>query len=242
MKRFTIYLVVTFFSVCSLFAQNPKFRIHKVKDTRYQYSLGSADILGDLGGGPGIGRNHIGDIDLRATRGSVGFTAVYRNSRRTVLRLGMTYAYLFSSDGYTTNGDRRERNFKSTSHLIEPSFLAGYQVTRVKDKYTKTGGYLFLTAGVASPVFRSHLTHVETGNSQFPIPKDYGIGATFAIPFGFEYRYYREDQSSFGVELLARKTFSDLIDGTRASYYGDTRNNAIKDHYFTLMFSYRTGV
>lgn len=262
MKKCVVLLAVTLVSVHTLSAQDRQFRVHKPKDIAVQFSIGASQMLGDLGGGTGIGQHHVGDVNFTATRGGAEAALIFRSIRRTKVKLGLTYANLYGSDAFTDNLDRRERNFAATTNLFEPAVMLEQQISRIHEKYTRSGGYWYLIGGLAVPLFSSKITYAMPGGSSYALPANRGLQATVAIPLGISYRYYFHRESSIGFEFVGRKTFSDYVDGTQASYSGNVMaigdggtlpvqqsivassrsNDAVKDQYMMLMISFRHGI
>lgn len=215
-------------------------------------SLGTANFLGDLGGGPKDGRDFSpADLDPSQTRTAFGIGYREKITRYFNVAGKLNYLIVKGDDSETTNPYRNNRNLNFRSNIFELSGRAefGWQSSRtgnnrygIKKTYSAAARNLshnvFAFTGVGvfyfNPQGRTvsgdyvNLRPLHTEGQGLPGgPKQYS-NISVAIPFGVYYKLVINKKWSVGVELAWRKTFTDYIDDVGSSYYD---NRALEAAY-----------
>lgn len=165
-------------------------------------------------------------------------------SKSFLLRAGIQSGSYEGADAFSDIPAIKERNFSFTGQFLEGSLQVVWEPFAQR-RYPATGGYrnivspyLFVGAGMA---FFEHTTRYgNPGVDGFPPKIQADIDAeespTFVLPVGGGLRFDLSKHTSLGLELGARKTFTDQLDGVSASGKSDT-----DDWYLAggVTFSYR---
>lgn len=213
------------------------------KRKRYQATLGigSAQLMSDIGGFT-TGKNFLGlrDIRLRENRINLNLNLKYRITRDFNARLSLTYALFHASD---VIGSNESRGFESSVSLFEGALLGEYYFLKnraersylIKRNRISFFNFLDLYAftGIGGAAYSSK------GNDKLTA---YGVapgGITPVIPVGLGTNLVYSPVWNFGLELGARYSFSDNIDGYHSQY------TSINDVYyffnFTFTYKLKTG-
>ena len=107
---------------------------------KYPYELiggfGPSAMLGELGGGNGVGRNNILDYDFLSTRfgGNIGIRKTFRErvSWQATYSVGM----IFGDDAKTKEYFRNDRAIKYRTPLQEVSFRIEYKIRKEREEIT----------------------------------------------------------------------------------------------------------
>jgi hypothetical protein len=186
--------------------------------------LGLSNYIGDLS-------NNSSNIYLNETRPAAGLLARYNLNDYLAFRLGGTYTRLGGRDA-NVNSDEfiRQRNLSFRSSLMELSLTAevnllGYQPYGLFKPFSP---YLFAGVSVAhfNPQARYQGDWVDLqplgtegqGLPQYPERgAPYRLNA-FSIPFGLGIKYALSDKINIGLELGARRAFTDYLDDVSTTY------------------------
>lgn len=206
-------------------------------------TLGSANFLGDLGGGPKDGR-HYSPADLNFSETRTAFGVGYRQKIKRYFNVAGKFNYLIvkGNDAKTENIYRNNRNLNFKSNLFELSARAefGYQSSKtggnrygIKKNYSAAsrmvthnifgfvgvGVFYFNPKGQTSNGDWVALRPLHTEGQGLPGgPKQYS-NVSIAIPLGVYYKAIINKIWSVGIELAWRKTFTDYIDDVGSNYY-----------------------
>lgn len=207
------------------------------------FSLGSANFLGDLGGGADAAK-HFGpaDLDFSQTRTAFGFGGRYKFQRYLNVAGKFNYLILKGDDAKSDNPARKNRNLNFRSNVFELSGRVeiGYQTSRtsgnrygIKKNYSAASKafthniFGFVGIGVlyfnpkgktASGEYVS-LRPLHTEGQGLPGgPKQYSRVA-LCIPVGVMYKLNINKKWTLGFEASFRKTFTDYIDDVGSNYY-----------------------
>lgn len=205
------------------------------------FGLSGTQFLGDLGGGPGIGRSNSPlDMDWPATRSGFNAGFRYRFAPRFSTKTNLNWFWINGNDANTENEVRRERNLSFRSMVVEISqqleFILWYS-DNVRSKkgsnrnYRNNTSQLYLFAGVGA-FFYNPKAKTDAGDwvalrplgtegqnmSDGPDPYKW---FSFSIPTGIGFktsvgRYWR-----IGFELSYHKTFTDYMDDVSGNHYYD---------------------
>lgn len=232
MKKFTIYIILLLILIpyCSD-AQRWK---------RYRYEVvggvGTVNIFGDLGGGDGDAKHNMLDFDIQSTRPAVMLAARYKLKELFAIKTAIYLAYASSSDAYTDNISRSNREATTNTFFIEPSVQLEYSI--IKERYGRR--YTF------SNIKRFNFNHVNTflfvgvgGLLYFPnkeIKYDNGVGEPGVIavsfPMGIGFKYAINRVYTLGLEVGNRFTTTDYLDS-----HSDVHSKG-NDAYFFFMFTF----
>ena len=201
-------------------------------------SIGTTALLGDLGGGPGVGSRY-GDFQLQATRFAIGVTGKYRFHDRFAVKGSLIYAELYSDDALTENYGRKKRNLNVRTDLFELSGQLEFYIIRerIGSRYKLKGvkGYgsnhfsMYVFAGIGG-IFYSPRGTTEAGDwvRLAPLntegqgldgaPKDYNQLAV-VFPFGVALKYNLTKSIGLQYELGMRMTSTDYLDDASTTYY-----------------------
>lgn len=237
MKRL-ILIVITLLFVIQVNAQYSK----RWKRYRYEFVAGVAatNFLGELGGADSQGTDFLRDFEFSMTRPALNIGMRYKIFEKFSTKVGLTYGVLSGNDKSTDEKYRKNRNLNFYSHLLEFAGQFEYSLIREKigHRYNlrrvrglkgfKLNTYLF--AGIAGFYFNPYGKHPITDEwvALQPLGTE-GQGLVgsrekysrlqLAIPFGIGFKYGINRELSIGIELGARKTFTDYIDDVSSTYY-----------------------
>ncbi|MDR2962914.1 MAG: hypothetical protein LBU90_04680 [Bacteroidales bacterium] len=207
----------------------------------YKYELlvgvGPTFFLGDLGGGPHIGRHSIADLDFLATRigGSVGMR--YIIDTRFSINSAITFGMISGNDEFTEEEFRSRRDLTFRSPIYEFNVRGEYKLIQ------ETRGHIYLLKGVEGQRGNKFVVRVNAGlgvfyfNPKAPYEgKWYELqpigteGQNFmatrrpysrvqlCIPTGIEASYAASRYWTWSIEIGPRFTFTDYIDDVSTSY------------------------
>lgn len=199
--------------------------------------FGGGAYLGDL-----EAENAIPNFDL--AKFSPGIQFGYSLHYNWKLRAGIHYTQLTGADTFSDDPVLQARNFSFDGSLLE----AGLQLVWepfAKKRYPNEGGYKnivspYLFAGAGLSFFEHETSYGNPGVDGFPerITADINADESPAInlPIGGGIRFDLSKSTSLGLEVGARKTFTDQLDGVAFSANPD------KDDWYLLggiSFTYR---
>ena len=186
--------------------------------------LGFSNYIGDLS-------NNSNNIYLNETRPAVGLLARYNLNDYLAFRLGGVYTRLGGRDANVNNDEFiRQRNLSFRSSVTELSLTAevnlpGYQPYGLFKPFSP---YLFAGVSVVrfNPQARYQGDWVDLqplGTEGQGLPQYPERGApyklnTFSIPFGLGIKYALSDKINIGLEIGARRAFTDYLDDVSTTY------------------------
>jgi hypothetical protein len=196
--------------------------IHQISfGQRHEYGLGIG------------GFNYVGDINPRYNFKNYrpAATLFYRYNfinRYTAIKLGVTLGQISGNDKYSHNQASNLRGASFTSGIQEVSLMGEYNFINYRDKKQLLKFSPYMTAGVAifasGPNLSSNSTNENIGSG----------GPNFAIPFGVGLKIILGKYLNLGTEFVARKTFTDYLDGISTAEIAtkSTANPLDTDWYF----------
>ncbi len=174
--------------------------------------------------------NNSGTVYLKETKPAIGALVRYNFNHLFVARLGLNYTWLAGRDANIRNDDfLRQRNLSFRSNVLELSLIGeinipGYQpyaLSRPFSPYIFGGISLFKFNPKAryegNWVKLQPLGTEGQGLPQYPERDAYSL-VSVAIPFGIGVKYAFTDQINIGLELGARRTFTDYLDDVSGTY------------------------
>jgi len=216
-------------------------QLWKLRRYEVTAALGTTQFYGDIGGFS-KGDNLLGlkDISFRQTRLNLTTNIKYRILDDVSVRVNFATGYFHSTD---VRGSNKNRGFESITTFFEPSLLGEYYF--IKNK----GDNSFLTMKgdrTAMPsIFSSFdfygfagfggLSYKVKPNDILAPMATKTSGFSPVIPAGVGVNMFFSSYINFGVELGARFTFSDDIDGYTSPY---SKSNDTY-HFLNFTFTYK---
>lgn len=191
-----------------------------------QFHTGPSFFLSDLGGADGAGKDGLGDLDPEATRFALGTGFILHQNAIVGARFDLNYLLLHGSDEYSDEYFRKKRNLSVNSHLVELTTMANFRLPFNKtlngrDEFSLSFGpglvYFNPRAEFEGSSYNLRSLGTEGQSIDNNIP-DYGP-ISFIIPVVIGYHHTFYNTYSLGIELQARKTFSDYFDDVSTKYY-----------------------
>lgn len=215
-------------------------------------SGGPANLLGDLGGNPGVGTTFIKDNNFQMTKLMKGVNLTVRPSEFIGFTLSAAFVTLEGADSIINNKGgaevaRKNRNLSVSTPIKEATLTTEIYPTVLfeendKDLWHKFRPYGVIGVGIFNYNPRGEYTAPDgtkmmvdlkplrtegQGMPQHPDRKEYSL-TQINIPYGVGIRYYFSDVVSASFELINRKTFTDYIDDIGSTFISD----ADFDSYF----------
>ncbi|MBX3255289.1 MAG: hypothetical protein KF862_14205 [Chitinophagaceae bacterium] len=209
-------------------------------------NVGPSNLLGDLGGRPGIGTTFIKDNNIQMTKLMKGAYFSVRPSEFFGLSLAVNFTTLEGADSIIVDKGgaevaRKNRNLSVQTPVSEATLTAEiYPLVLLesddKDLYHKFRPYGIIGVGVfkfnpkgvyTAPDGSKQLVALQPlrtegqGMPQYPDRKEYSL-TQINIPYGVGIRYYFSDRISGALELVNRKTFTDYLDDIGTNYISDS--------------------
>jgi len=234
----TIGFVTVF--LCSISANAQSLEL---MDGKYEIGLGlgPSAFLGDLGGGRGVGRTFIKDLDWPIVKLSKGLYLNYYPREWFGFRLSFNHMKVEGDDALTNYKGGREvsrlkRNLYFQSDITEAYLAAEIYPTVAMERYDGLRGklrpygligvgafhfnpkaYYYGANGSKTLVELQPLSLEGQGFPEYPESKPYSL-TQLEIPMGFGFKYYVKENMYIGLEVLHRKTFTDYIDDVSTKY------------------------
>ncbi len=255
MKKSALFPIILFtiilFSTQYTFAQGDFFDdLYYDNKVTYEVggSLGVMNCLTDLGGGKGIGKNFIKDINPGNTEpcGSVYLSAFYKNA--IAIRTEAVWGIVKASDAVLKNikessGGRYDRNLSFRSSIFEISLLAEihpryFKKYNRKEKLPRLSPYLL--GGIGYFAFNPQakldnewvdlrpLSTEGQGFAEYPSQKVYKL-KQINFPVGGGIKYKLSSFINFSVECVYRILMTDYLDDVSTTYIDKT----LFQKYFT---------
>jgi len=182
------------------------------------------------------GANYLGDLSSNSsrvyfdeTRFAGGAFVRYNFSDYIAARIGFNYANISGHDSNANDAFIRSRNLSFQSSLLELGVMAEFNILGYQPYalYRVFSPYIF--AGVTGAKFNPKtdfmgqtvdLRPLGTEGQNLP-----NVGGSnpygdflISIPFGFGLKYAITDKINIGLELGARRTFTDFLDDVSGNY------------------------
>ena len=201
--------------------------------------VGVTNFLGDLGGGPGVGRDFIWDLDVPATRPSLMVGYRYQFNSYLFGRANVQWGVFRADDDFTTEQFRSGRNLKFRTGYFELDLMAEfYLIQNARGNLDKLKGVrgrrglkmdVYVYGGLGFMYFNPKGEYQGTWHKLQPLGTE-GQGlpgeaekynrTTFTIPYGIGLGKSIDRYWGVNLELTFRQTFSDYIDDVSGNYYG----------------------
>ncbi|HHM21608.1 MAG TPA: hypothetical protein ENJ20_06250 [Bacteroidetes bacterium] len=183
--------------------------------------IGAANYLGDLS-------NNSSNVYLRETKPAFGLFAKYNINHLLALKAGANYLRIAGRDANVRNDDFvRNRNLSFRTNILEFSLwgefnFPGFQPYALSMPFSPYifGGISFLKFTPRTRYQGNWVDLQPLGTEGQGMPDreaPYALNS-FAIPFGIGVKYALSDKISLGLELGARRTFTDYLDDVGGTY------------------------
>ena len=198
--------------------------LSKAQSLEFGFMIGASGYNGDLTEKA---------LDLSQTHRAVGILTRYNLSRKLSLKGSVIYGKISGADSLSTNTSQVGRNLSFESDLFEFSGQVEFNFARGKNNYkVKNGGngvipYVFTGIAVYkfNPLARLNNQWYELqplategqGTTQHNDRKKYAL-TQISVPLGIGLKFSASNKVSFGIELGARKTFTDYLDDVSTTY------------------------
>lgn len=183
--------------------------------------VGGSNYLGDLS-------NNSSSLYLKETKPAFGVLAKYNFNYLLALRLSGNYTWVAGRDANVRNDDFvRDRNLSFRSSVMEFSLMAevnlpGYEPYGLAMPFSPYlfGGISYFKFNPRARYQGNWVDLAGLGTEGQGMPgrdSDYNT-SSFAIPFGVGVKYALTDKLNLGLELGARRTFTDFLDDVSGTY------------------------
>ena len=204
-------------------------------------SVGGMNCLTDLGGGKGIGKKFIKDINIKNTQltGGLYFAATYNNA--VTLRFEAAFGQVKSYDSIlkkniATSSGRYERNLSFRSPVSEVSMIAEFHPLfifgKFDDEHDPPRMSPYVLAGIGYFTFNPQAKlgnvwvdlqplHLEgQGFSEYPDRPNYSL-KQINFPVGGGFKYELSPMLNFRAEVVYRILNTDYLDDVSIPEYVD---------------------
>lgn len=208
------YLIFLFCFPLSLFGQH--FEVG--------FLVGGSNYLGDLS-------SNSSEIVLKESNLAAGAFAKYNINHLLAVRLNFNYASVSGADSNSGNVDIINRNLNFKSDIYEASLIGefnilGYQPYNYESTFSPYifGGITYFQFNpqgqLDDRLYDLQPLGTEGQNlDAFPDRTPYKLNQ-FAIPFGLGVKYALTESLNIGLEVGARKLFTDYLDDVSLTYPG----------------------
>ncbi len=201
MKSYILLLCALLFSIC---AYSQYFEVGAY--------LGGANYAGDLSGQR---------MKTEGLHTATGVFGRYNATKYLSLKGSLTKGMISGSDAYSRIAGERERNLSFRSNILEMALTGEVNFSAFNIRDTKTSVPYFF-AGLGLTHFNPEAEMRGTWYDLQPLHtegKRYSR-YTLAVPFGLGLKFNLSYKVNFGLEVGARKTFTDYLDDV-STYYPD---------------------
>jgi hypothetical protein len=240
-SRNPVMVLLFFLFSVSGFSQSVSFKDGKIEAG---LGIGPSFFLGDLGGGTGIGKPFVRDLDFPLTKIAKGLYVNIYPSEWLGVRFAVNQSFLEGDDnevdlvgGREFSRWRRNQYFQSqvweaymgvelypTVFLEQTDGLQGkfrpYGIAGVGVFHFNPKGYYYPDPNNLSNrklVELKPLRLEGQGMSEYPNRKEYKL-TQLEIPMGAGFKFFIKENVYVGLEVLHRKTFTDYIDDVSTKY------------------------
>lgn len=205
------------------------------------FLVGGSNYLGELS-------SNSSQIYLKETNLAAGAFAKYNINHLFALRVGFNYAGVSGDDANSGNRAIIDRNLNFQSDIYEGSLIAEFNILGYQPfNYTSTfspylfGGislFQFNPQGQLGDQFYDLQPLGTEGQNLASIPErtPYKL-SQFAIPLGIGFKYTLTETLNIGLEIGARRLFTDYLDDVSLTYPGNDAFAANGDPLLVMQLS-----
>ncbi len=183
--------------------------------------VGLSNYLGDVS-------NNSSSLYLGETKPAFGILAKYNFNDFFAARLGMNYTWVAGRDANAKKDDFvRQRNLNFQSNILEFSLIGEFNILGYQPYALSRPFSPFIFAGISVFKFNPKARYQGNWEKLQPLGTEgqgmpgrdekYGL-TSLAIPFGVGVKYALNDKINLGLELGARRTFTDWLDDVSTTY------------------------
>ena len=194
--------------------------------------IGGSYFFGDIGGRQKNSILLMGyeDLDLSATKPTLGVGLRKNFNKYVAARTGLSYAFLSQSDANSYSTGRRPRNLSFRTHIFEASTMLELRVAKfsINTQNRKSNWEYYVFGGLGGFYYNPKAKYknqyvslrplTTEGQGLKPNTKPYSV-VDITFPVGGGLRYGFGFGSSFYAEMGYRVTNTDYIDDVSTSYY-----------------------
>jgi len=209
------------------------------------FTTGTANYMGDLGGGSKEAAHFLGvrDIDIQGTRFNVGLGYEYRVWERLSVRTSLSYAQLYGSDKFTDNLIRHNRNlhFKSDVWGGDLDFKFFVKRYKILAKYHSGHHPIFHENGVyiiGGFGYFKFAPEISLENEEIFLAQQYTEGESNSYSLnalnynlGVGINLLVERKAILSIEITNKYTSTDYLDDVSGNYYD---NDLLRQEYGDL--------
>lgn len=218
----------------------------------YLGGIGAANFLGELGGAYQVGTNFIKDLNFDASRPSMQLGYRFKFDKRWAVKGGFYYQRVSGSDSHTEEIYRKNRNLSFHSNIFELSGQLEFYITKGEQpvkRYKIRGAkgwteslvtiqcYTFMGFGgfYFNPKAKydgknTALQPLGTEGQGMPGQPNKYSRFSVAIPYGLGLKQNITKDWTVGIEIAARKTYTDYLDDVSHTYYDNATIRAERGH------------
>ena len=204
------------------------------------------------------GANYLGELSanssrfyLKETNLAAGAFIKYNLNHLAALRLHLNYAAISGADANSGNAEIINRNLNFQSNIYELGLVGEFNILGYEPYNYAAPFSPYLFGGVAFFRFNPQasldrqLFDLQTtwnrrqGLPDFPERSLYSL-TQLAIPFGIGVKYTLSESLNIGLELGARKLFTDYLDDVSLTYPGAEAFNAVEGKELAARLSDRS--
>jgi len=203
---------------------------------KFEVGLGFGPMffLGDLGGGAGIGRDFLKDVDFPLTKFSKMIYANYYPAEWLGFRLALNHGVLQGADAEAPNKGgaeihRIQRNLSFKTSVLEAYLAAEIYPTVFFERYEglqgkfRPYGLIGIGAYKFNPKTQLNGQWVELqplrteGQGLIPGKSEYKLTQA-EVPMGLGFKYFIKENMYVNIKVLHRQLFTDYVDDVSTTY------------------------
>ncbi len=190
----------------------------KLSRSEYIYGIGISNYFGDIGGSESADASRFLDLDFGASRPVLTGGYRYKLYELVSVKGGLSYANIHGTDVKSSN---EGRNYAFTTnmlelqgqiefHILKEQQMVSYKIMSMRGKLQKfnAGINLYVFGGIGGAFFMTKAKDNFVDSDRFE-----SKNLTLAFPLGFGLKYPLSSTTYIGLEMGARYTTSDFIDG-----------------------------
>ncbi len=228
--------IIVLFSFCLIVTIGYS-QVWKLKRFEVWGGVSVFQSFGDIGGSASSNTLFgLKDLSLKSSRPGISFGGIYRVNERIYLQGSNSFGFFTQTDKGSKNSIRNyaystiadEISAQTQFFFIKEAQNYNYDIMSMRGGLNGINKYLsvYAFAGVGGLFFKVTAKESLVDSPRFSDSQSF----TLAFPVGLGVKYAYTPALSFGVELGARLTFTDKLDGLTTAY---SKHN---DFYYIMNF------
>jgi len=207
----------------------------KLSRSEYVYGIGISNYFGDIGGSANSDASSFLDLDIGSSRPVLTVGYRYKLYEIISIKGGLSYANIYGTDVKSANEGRNyafstnmlELDGQVEFHILKEQQMMSYKIMSMRGKLQKfnAGINLYVFGGIGGAFFNTKALDSLEGDDRFE-----NKNLTLAFPVGFGLKYPLTSITYIGLEMGARFTTSDFIDGFKPA-----QSDSKDMYYFTVI-------